>query len=195
MLTRRTATVTTSAPDASMAFWVSTKSWYLPVPSQSGERTSMPAIVSRSSCMRCVLPTADEPDDFHAVPVAQRCAREGLTVHHREVQLHGDSFGGNAQVGQERSDRVSVRHLTRLSIHGDAHGTRMIPYAAETVSTAQARVIAVGGDVSYNSAMVPPRNLAIADEFHLVAHHLQSQHPNPLSLRAYRQDARLHLRL
>src|SRR2546425_12340187 len=89
----------------------------------------MPAIVNRSSFMLCVLSTADEPDDFHAVPVAQRCAREGLTVHHREVQLHGDSFGGNAQVGQERSDRVSVRQLTRLSIQGDAHGTRMIPYA------------------------------------------------------------------
>src|SRR2546426_1182904 len=113
MLTRRTATVTTSAPDASMAFWVSTKSLYLPVPTQSRERNSMPAIVNRSSFMLCVLPTADEPDDFHAVPVAQRCAREGLPVHHREVQLHGDSFGGNAQVGQERSDRVSVRHLTR----------------------------------------------------------------------------------
>src|SRR2546425_8926810 len=71
MLTRRTATVTTSAPDASMAFWVSTKSLYLPVPTQSRERNSMPAIVNRSSFMTCVLPAADEPDDFHAVAVAQ----------------------------------------------------------------------------------------------------------------------------
>src|SRR3989442_3735202 len=176
MLTRRTATVTTSAPDASMAFWVSTKSLYLPVPTQSRERNSMPAIVNRSSFMLCVLSTADEPDDFHAVPVAQRCAREGLTVHHREVQLHGDSFGGNAQVGQERSDQGSVRHLTRLSIQGDAHGTRLIPYAAETVSTAQARVIAVGGGAADNSLMFPPRNLAIAAEFHRVADELESQH-------------------
>src|SRR3989442_9452565 len=144
MLTRRTATVTTSAPDASMAFWVSTKSLYLPVPTKSGEGNRMPAIVNRSSFMLCALPTADEPDDFHAVPVAQRCAREGLTVHHREVQLHGDSFGGNAQVGQERSDRVSIRHLTRLSIQGDMHRTRMIAYAEETVSTAQARAPGLG---------------------------------------------------
>src|SRR2546428_11744180 len=103
MLTRRTATVTTSAPDASMAFWVSTKSLYLPVPTQSRERNSMPAIVNRTLFMLCVLSTAAEPDDFHAVAVAQPCAREGLPVHHREGQLPGGPFGGNAQVGQERS--------------------------------------------------------------------------------------------
>src|SRR5437867_3069582 len=113
MLTRRTATVTTSAPDASMAFWVSTKSLYLPVPTQSRERNSMPAIVNRSSFMLYVLSTTDEPDDFHAVPVAQRRTREGLPVHNCQVQLHGDSFGGNAQVGQERRDRVSIPHLRR----------------------------------------------------------------------------------
>src|SRR5437899_7961679 len=112
MLTRRTATVTTSAPDASMAFWVSTKSLYLPVPTQSRERNSMPAIVNRSSFMLCVLSTADEPDDFHAIPVAQRCAREGLPVHHRGVQLHGDSCRRNAERGEERRAPVSVRHLT-----------------------------------------------------------------------------------
>src|SRR5207237_10054695 len=111
MLTRRTATVTTSAPDASMAFWVSTKSLYLPVPTQSRERNSMPAIVNRSSFMPCVLSTADESDDFHAVPVAQRRARAGLPVHHRKLQLHGDSFGASARAGQGRSDRLSVRHL------------------------------------------------------------------------------------
>src|SRR5881296_3303986 len=138
MLTRRTATVTTSAPDASMAFWVSTKSLYLPVPTQSRERNSMPAIVNRSSFMTCVLPATDEPDDFHAVAVGQRCSRERLPVHDLEVPLHGDSFGWNAQIGQERCDRLPIRHLTRLSIQGDAHGKRIIPYAAETVSTAQA---------------------------------------------------------
>ncbi|TLY33870.1 MAG: histidinol-phosphatase [Nitrospirae bacterium] len=71
----------------------------------------------------------------------------------------------------------------------------MIPYAAETVSTAQARVIAVGGGVSYNSVMVPPRNLAIAAEFHRVADELESQHANPFRVRAYRQAARLIARL
>src|SRR5437870_12635312 len=127
MLTRRTATVTTSAPDASMTFWVSTKSLYLPVPTQSRERNSMPAIVNRSSFMPCVLSTADESDDFHAVPVAQRRAREGLPVHHRTVPLPGDSFGGTAQVGQARRDRLSVRHLTRRAIQGNAHRPRLIP--------------------------------------------------------------------
>src|SRR5207247_5157384 len=93
MLTRRTATVTTSAPDASMAFWVSTKSLYLPVPTQSRERNSMPAIVNRSSFMTCVLPATDEPDDFLAVAVGQRCSLEGLPVQYIEVRIHGSSLG------------------------------------------------------------------------------------------------------
>src|SRR5439155_39334 len=42
------------------------------------------------------------------------------------------------RLGQDRCDRVPIRHLTRLFIQGDAHGKRIIPYAAETVSTAQA---------------------------------------------------------
>src|SRR3989475_8996019 len=108
MLTRRTATVTTSAPDASMAFWVSTKSLYLPVPTQSRERTSMPAIVNRSSFMLCILSTTDEPDDLHAVPVAQRRTREGLPVPNCQVQLHGDSFGGNSHGGQHLRDPGSI---------------------------------------------------------------------------------------
>src|SRR2546427_12132083 len=110
MLTRRTATVTTSAPEASMAFWVSMKSLYLPVPTHSRERNSMPAIVNRSSFMTHVPPTADEPDDFHAVPFAQRCSWERLTVHDLEAQLHRDSFGGNGQVRQGTRDRGPVRH-------------------------------------------------------------------------------------
>src|SRR2546428_13889727 len=104
MLTRRTATVTTSAPDASMAFWVSTKSLYLPVPTQSRERNSMPALGNRSSFMTCVLPAADEPDDFHAVAVAQSSSRERLPVHDLEGQLHRASLGGQAHRDPERSD-------------------------------------------------------------------------------------------
>src|SRR2546425_8124173 len=45
-------------------------------PTQSREWNSIPAIVNRSSFMTCVLPAADEPDDFHAVAVGQRCSRE-----------------------------------------------------------------------------------------------------------------------
>ena len=63
------------------------------------------------------------------------------------------------------------------------------------MSTAQARAIAVGGELPYNSVMVPPRNLAIAAEFHRVADELESQHANPFRVRAYRQAARLIARL
>jgi hypothetical protein len=49
MLTRRTATVTISAPDASMARLVSAKSLYLPVPTISRDRYLLPASSKKSS--------------------------------------------------------------------------------------------------------------------------------------------------
>src|SRR5713226_7744709 len=91
ILTRRTATVTTSAPDASMAFCVSMKSLYLPVPTQRRERNSIPAIVSRSPPIVVAPPPADEADDFHPVAVTQRGPRERLPVHDLEVQLNRDA--------------------------------------------------------------------------------------------------------
>ena len=58
--TRRTATVTTSAPEASMARTISSLSRYLPVPTMSRERKRVAADVERSvghvagGCRRCV---------------------------------------------------------------------------------------------------------------------------------------------
>src|SRR3954469_25094283 len=81
--TRRTATVTISAPDASIARAVSSKSLYLPVPTRRRERKRLPATSKASSpavwvdCgwmefMRLVLDcstAADEVHDLKAVAV------------------------------------------------------------------------------------------------------------------------------
>src|SRR6266542_2490060 len=114
MLTRRTATVTTSAPATSMAFCVSMKSLYLPVPTHRRERNSIPAIVKRSSFMVVALPPADEADDFKPVSIAQRGSGKCLTVHNFEVQLNGDTLGGDAQVGQKGCHRMALRHFPIL---------------------------------------------------------------------------------
>src|SRR6478736_9275292 len=50
MLTRRTATVTISAPDASTAAAFSSRLLYLPVPTMSRELKARPATVQVSAC-------------------------------------------------------------------------------------------------------------------------------------------------
>src|SRR5262245_30752131 len=101
MFTRRTATVTTSAPDTSMAFFVSTKSLYLPVPTHSRDLNSRPAITNRSLCMvkpfplsgdfcRCSAP--DEAQDLHTVPFLETPKLKLLAVKNFQIQLHCDSF-------------------------------------------------------------------------------------------------------
>src|SRR5579875_1833772 len=56
MLTRRTATVTISAPLASTARRVSSKSRYFPVPTIKRERKTRPPSSSLSSCISILLP-------------------------------------------------------------------------------------------------------------------------------------------
>ena len=80
MLTRRTATVTISAPETSMALRVSSKSLYLPVPTMSRERYSLPASLRQSGAAASEawavdwvmsLSAADEVDDLHLVAFLQ----------------------------------------------------------------------------------------------------------------------------
>src|SRR3989338_8337004 len=195
MLTRRTATVTTSAPDASMAFCVSMKSLYFPVPTQRRERKSMPAIVNRSALIVVVPPPADKADDFHLVTVPQRGSRKHPAVHDFEIQLHGDPLGLNAQIGQEGRHRLALRDLASLAVQRDAHREKMIPYGSETLSMARAHPLQGAENLSYNPAMVPPRNQLLAGELRRIAAELENRQANPFRVRAYRQAARLIERL
>src|SRR6266487_2853780 len=100
MLTRRTATVTTSAPDASMTFCVSTKSLYLPVPTHRRDRNSIPAIVNVSSFMSGLLPSPDETDDLEAVAVAEARRFKRAAVHDGQVQFHCHAIALNLSISQ-----------------------------------------------------------------------------------------------
>src|SRR5437763_12000517 len=110
MLTRRTATVTTSAPEASIAFWVSTKSLYLPVPTHRRDRNSTPAMVNLSSFMRC-LASADKPDDLDSISISKRRPLKGATVYNLQIHLHRHSITSNLQLRQERRHRAGFRHI------------------------------------------------------------------------------------
>src|SRR6478735_8312028 len=88
MFTRRTATVTISAPDASTAAAFSWRLLYLPVPTISREVKVRPATVQLSEfsdCRAFTSAASDEMDDFIIVAVrdlhsAQRRARNDLEV-------------------------------------------------------------------------------------------------------------------
>src|SRR5215813_4497505 len=117
-LTRRTATVTISAPDSSCAWRMMSLLGYLPVPTMSRDVKSLPPSTRFVSYM---LPAPHWPNDFHAVSLAQRHRgvrrlRRDLAVdrHRRELALH-------REVIEERTDAEPVGDLHLASVDGDLH--------------------------------------------------------------------------
>src|SRR3954454_3432436 len=100
MLTRRTATVTMSAPDASWACRMTANDEYFPVPTISRDLNSRPAITSGSFIS--FTPTAHEVDDFNLVAVLHAGAVVERALDHREVVFHGNAARVDAQLRQQR---------------------------------------------------------------------------------------------
>src|SRR5688500_1434171 len=104
MFTRRTATVTISAPDASRAAAFSSKLLYLPVPTISREVKVRPATVQLSA----ISAAPDEMDDFERIAVRDRRfvqsrARDdgkvALDRHPRRVDAELAQHGGDGRAG------------------------------------------------------------------------------------------------
>src|SRR6266511_3576786 len=92
MFTRRTATVTISSPEASIARLVSAKSLYFPVPTLSRDRYSLPASTNGSFIYpRPGLATADEMHNLDRIARLQ--ATIGVFVTGNNVTVH---FNRNA---------------------------------------------------------------------------------------------------
>src|SRR5439155_4692358 len=89
MFTRRTATVTISAPEASTARRVSAKDAYLPVPTIRRERYSRPAR-TKGSADRAISAASDEMDDLDAVAGGEPPGGVVGARHHGAVHLDGD---------------------------------------------------------------------------------------------------------
>src|SRR5258706_4894505 len=100
MLVRRIATVTISAPLASTARRVSSKSRYFPVPISRRERYVLPAIVSASAPVCSVSlvgaftssAASHGDDDLQRVAVGESRPRVAAARHDLAVLFHGDAF-------------------------------------------------------------------------------------------------------
>src|SRR6185503_3713820 len=115
MLTRRTATVTMSAPDASCARAMIACELYFPVPMISRDENVRPAMTNGESLIQKSQspnpkrqdgrisisnhqssfiddsPAAHEIDDLHLVAVAHDDVREAMALDDRKVVLDGDA--------------------------------------------------------------------------------------------------------
>src|SRR5262249_34780153 len=125
MFTRRTATVTISAPDASTARRVSSNDRYLPVPTMSRERYSRPASV-KVSLVSIASPASHEVDHLDRVPVVKDRRAVLGARHDGAVHLHGDPARAEAERGDEIGDRRPGGHRAWLAIYldDDLHDVR-----------------------------------------------------------------------
>src|SRR5687767_15010435 len=114
MFTRRTATVTMSAPEAACAWAITACEGYLPVPTMSREVKVRPAMTKGVSIMvslvGCTLTlitsvaAADEIDDLDAVAVVDHRVAEQVTAEDLQVVFDRDA----ARIDGE--PRQQVRH-------------------------------------------------------------------------------------
>src|SRR6266496_4517448 len=121
--TRRTATVTTSAPDASIASIIVSFESYLPVPTISRDRNSRPAMVSgkRSSEVSTAVPmsaASDEVNYLDDVAAVKRMGVKAVAIsENRPVVLdHNES-----RIDSERVEQLAKRAVTRYLPRGSVH--------------------------------------------------------------------------
>src|SRR5688572_5042021 len=104
MFTRRTATVTMSAPDAACACAMTLFDGYLPVPTIKRERKVRPAMTNGVSVM-VSLAAADEVDDLHGVAIVQDDVGERAAFQDLEVVLDRHAAGIDVELVEELGDR------------------------------------------------------------------------------------------
>src|SRR2546423_12943623 len=129
---RRTATVTTSAPDVSMASIICAFEAYLPVPTIRRERNSRPATANgcgsvivageiRSACAT-VSASSDEVDDLEVVARCKLNHGERRTVaQNGSVALDDDCPRVELQGREEISDREPDGNTPLGAVHGESH--------------------------------------------------------------------------
>src|SRR5688572_23331198 len=117
MLTRRTATVTISAPDASTAAAFSSKLLYLPVPTISREVNVRPATLQLSATSAA----SDEMDDLEPVAVLDSRLVQGRAGDDGEVALDRHLRRLDAEPAQHAGDGQTGGDAVRIAVDGDCH--------------------------------------------------------------------------
>src|SRR5688572_9150050 len=109
MFTRRTATVTISAPDAACAWAITGNDGYFPVPTMRRDSKVRPAMTKGVSVMvswcSVVLPAPDEVDDFNTVAVLNDRRLERVALEDPRVVLHRHT----AWIDRETVEQIGYR--------------------------------------------------------------------------------------
>src|SRR5437867_387513 len=122
-LTRRTATVTISAPDSSWACRMTSSDPYFPVPTIRRDENSLPPITSDVSMAILLSPrtATHRPNHLDAVPILEPDGLELVAARDLAVHGHGGELALHAEAGEEAVDAEAIRHLHRLAVHRDPH--------------------------------------------------------------------------
>src|SRR5689334_10487825 len=115
MFTRRTATVTISAPDASCARTITGYDGYLPVPTMRREVKVRSAMTS-GSITGISLAAADEVHDLHFVPFLDARGVVSSALDDDLVVLDSDAARIDAQLREQGGDGERTGELKRLAI-------------------------------------------------------------------------------
>src|SRR4030095_11767826 len=117
-LTRRTATVTISAPEASMASRMFSNEGYFPVPTMRRDLNSLPPSHSDVSYMSA---PSHGTDDLHAVALREH----GVGVARLEADLpvegHRGVLAADLELAEQTLDGEPFGQLHRLPVHSDGH--------------------------------------------------------------------------
>src|SRR5882672_3219854 len=124
MFTRRTATVTMSAPDAACACAITACDEYLPVPTMSRDVKVRPAMVNGVSVMSRPLNSAatHEIDDLDAVAIADERRRERGAPDDHEVVLDRDAPRVDVEPFEKFLHRQRLLEIVRIPVERNAHG-------------------------------------------------------------------------
>src|SRR6185436_5370704 len=109
-----------------MAFLVSAKSLYFPVPTNSRDENSRPAMINRSFCMDDTPSStvnirrrtaADKTQNFHSISLFQTPLVKLLAIEDFQIQLHRHTFGLDGEFTQQVPHRRTSLTAPLLAVH------------------------------------------------------------------------------
>src|SRR3982750_3901108 len=122
MLTRRTATVTISAPDAATAAAFSSRLLYLPVPTISRDVNVRPATVQLSDCNDCGAFKSASTNEMHnleGIALGDQTAVQRAARHDLQISLDGHLARVHAKVRQHLGNTSSGRGSPLFAVNPD----------------------------------------------------------------------------
>src|SRR6187200_2083926 len=155
MFTRRTATVTISAPDAACACAITACDGYLPVPTMRRDLKVRPAIVNGMSVNAQLptsnsqwrvayrlpptayyrdLPTPNEVHDLHRVAFADEDVRIGLALDDVQVVFNRHAARIDVELREERGHRQRAVELEAFAVEDDGHCNQTRPQTSNSGS-------------------------------------------------------------